>query len=1151
MPIDDLTARAEAVAREYEVTRDRGLLFSAEVDRDAAALWTAVRAVDLDTASSWLEAQFTAGSVALGRLHHLRNRAAGEGRGLADLARALLCLEPVADDYYAVPLDVNTLVGRFTQAEDQAETGAVLLRASAGDGSDPALLDAGILLMAPAARAAPRQGLVRGARMSHLCLAHRRRHERDGTVADLDQAVAAGEESLAIAVAHGEESTEPWSHLAHAFWCRYRLRGDAADLRRVIDLFEQVLDMAGADPTLLSDLGAVYRQHYEHTGEPAHIEHAVGLAERAAALPGGGTDLGVLVGLSRSLLRRHERSGARADLWRAAEIGERVVAALPDDDPERAVHLAAVASVLLERHKHGRALDDVHRAVDLAEQALAALPEGNPQRPDVLRGLAAALHRRHLSTGTGPDLDRAATLGAWALAAIPSDHPGRAGAAMELAGAHLTRYTRTGVLADLAEAIELGEQVVAGAADRLPEWASLLGGAYRQRYRASGDAADLDRAIELGEQALAGTGDSGVALAGRQARLAATYQQRHEHGRGHGGRHADADGGISLERAIDLGEHAVAATPAGHIDLPQRLAALAGARLARHRLTRASADVDAAIDLGERALASVPVGDPGRAGLVAGLCAAYLERLTGGGPPPEPERLRGLAAAVVEAREAAPADRVAAHHAAGALAQAAGNDRLAVTLLDGAAALLPSVAPRQADWADQQHRLGAHVGLVGTGVAAHCAVGDAMGAVEIAELGRGVLLASQANTRADLAGLEERDPRLAERFRWVCERLNTPDFPAGERERWWADHDALLAGIRALPGLGDFLAAPRLADLRSAAAGGYVVLVNAGRGRGDAVIVRADGDPVAVALPDLRPADVEARVAALLGAVDGGLSLAGVLRRRRVVPEVLRWLWDTAVEPIARALRPLCPHDRARVWWLPTGLLSLLPLHAAGRPGEPGALDAMVSSFVPSLRALRDARDRPQATSRRRLTVALHRTPGLPELPGAAREAALLDGPALTDEQATAGRVLSALGQATWAHFACHAVADPVSQADSGLRLHDRTLRLPEIGGLRLAGAELAYLSACSTANHGTRYADEVLHLASAFQFAGFRHVVASLWPLADEVAVTAAQRFYQRLPGTPVADDAASVLHEVTLGLRDEHPDRPDLWAPLVHSGP
>lgn len=117
----------------------------------------------------------------------------------------------------------------------------------------------------------------------------------------------------------------------------------------------------------------------------------------------------------------------------------------------------------------------------------------------------------------------------------------------------------------------------------------------------------------------------------------------------------------------------------------------------------------------------------------------------------------------------------------------------------------------------------------------------------------------------------------------------------------------------------------------------------------------------------------------------------------------------------------------------------------------------------------------------------------------------------------------AALPEATWAHFACHARADLLSPADSGLWLHDGPLRLPEIGALHLPHAELAYLSACSTADHGGRYADETLDIASAFHLAGFRHVIASLWPLNDQIAMQTASAFYRELPDLPSADTAAS----------------------------
>lgn len=62
---------------------------------------------------------------------------------------------------------------------------------------------------------------------------------------------------------------------------------------------------------------------------------------------------------------------------------------------------------------------------------------------------------------------------------------------------------------------------------------------------------------------------------------------------------------------------------------------------------------------------------------------------------------------------------------------------------------------------------------------------------------------------------------------------------------------------------------------------------------------------------------------------------------------------------------------------------------------------------------------------------------------------------------------------------------------------------------------------------------------------------MASLWPLADEFAAEVAHQFYQRLPDIPNADTAAVTLHGVTKELRARFPDRPDLWASMIHSGP
>ncbi len=147
--------------------------------------------------------------------------------------------------------------------------------------------------------------------------------------------------------------------------------------------------------------------------------------------------------------------------------------------------------------------------------------------------------------------------------------------------------------------------------------------------------------------------------------------------------------------------------------------------------------------------------------------------------------------------------------------------------------------------------------------------------------------------------------------------------------------------------------------------------------------------------------------------------------------------------------------------------------------------------------------------------------------------------------------MLAALPAMTWAHFACHARADLRAPSASGLRLYDAALEVPAIARLGLEQAELAYLSACSTAQRSLPHAEESVHLASAFQLAGFRHVIASLWPLSDQLAAVAARSFYQHLPATASADQAAATLNAVTCQLRASQPGRPDLWAGLIHSGP
>jgi len=257
-----------------------------------------------------------------------------------------------------------------------------------------------------------------------------------------------------------------------------------------------------------------------------------------------------------------------------------------------------------------------------------------------------------------------------------------------------------------------------------------------------------------------------------------------------------------------------------------------------------------------------------------------------------------------------------------------------------------------------------------------------------------------------------------------------------------------------------------------------------------------------------------------------------------------------------------------------SGLLSFLPVHAAGRhrtradAAPATVIDRVISSYTPTLRALTHARrsgpatgggeDRP-GDGDQVVAVTMPRTPGASDLPGALAEAAALQQrfpgrvTVLTGPQATYDTVLAALPAGRWAHFACHGASDPSSPSASYLLLTDhrqRPLTVVDVARLRLDDAGLAFLSACSTAQPGRQLADEAIHLASAFQLAGYRHVIATLWPIGDQHAVDLAADIYTTLT-TAGEGDVAGAVHAAVRRMRWRWgKDRPSVWASHIHIG-
>jgi CHAT domain-containing protein len=82
---------------------------------------------------------------------------------------------------------------------------------------------------------------------------------------------------------------------------------------------------------------------------------------------------------------------------------------------------------------------------------------------------------------------------------------------------------------------------------------------------------------------------------------------------------------------------------------------------------------------------------------------------------------------------------------------------------------------------------------------------------------------------------------------------------------------------------------------------------------------------------------------------------------------------------------------------------------------------------------------------------------------------------------------------------------------------------------------------------------DEVIHLAAALQFCGFRSVVGTLWAMIDDDGCGVSEDFYRhmfRTPGgIPNVRDSAEALHLAIQRMRSRRLGL-ERWVQFVHIG-
>lgn len=146
---------------------------------------------------------------------------------------------------------------------------------------------------------------------------------------------------------------------------------------------------------------------------------------------------------------------------------------------------------------------------------------------------------------------------------------------------------------------------------------------------------------------------------------------------------------------------------------------------------------------------------------------------------------------------------------------------------------------------------------------------------------------------------------------------------------------------------------------------------------------------------------------------------------------------------------------------------------------------------------------------------------------------------------ATEDQVRTSDTTATVLHFACHGLLDEAFPLESALALTipeqptagagNGLLQAWEIfEGVRL-DADLVTLSACQTALGAELGGEGLVGLTRAFQYAGARTVVATLWSVSDRITAELMAAFYRRLRG---GEDVAGALRGAQLEILAGRPD-------------
>ncbi|KAK7031350.1 CHAT domain-containing protein [Favolaschia claudopus] len=1008
--------------------------------------------------------------------------------------------------------------------------------------------------------------------VSGLAATLAKRFEYLGTTDDLHRAVSVVRACLASLDEDDVQRITLTLTLADALEKSFNQSGSLPELEEAMDLYRAVIAVRAQEDhsemvVAVANLATAHHSRYERLHEIDDLNSAINMNKVLLSLeenPGRPT---VLNNLANALITRFEETGDQSDLKTSLSYYRDALNINRHNKVDHALALVSMASGLSKSFVSTSRIEDLDEATSYCHQAVSILADGHRHQLAAYDTLANILRQRYRFLGRIRDLEDALVYGRRYLASCRPQDSGRPSALASVADILLQRFHCFCLAGDLEQALNYRlEALKLCPPNHRRQFEYLYGLAFVVLevyilYSANPD--HLEAALENYKQALSLCPEGHCARPRTLSGLAASYSARFKRFQ----RIDDLETGICLLREAI----ALSAAPSDYsyfndlaVDLSIRFDHLGEV-----------ADIKEAIALFARAKDSIPSVHPLQPRLDRHLASAYLKQAKIDSHPV----LVSTAFSFFEASFYSPVSEpwTAVHTLTDWADAAQAHQRRVPFAAYSRAMELMEQSVAATPMANLQHEAlmaapEAWRTIAMDAAAIAIAAGHFSLAVELLERGRAILWTRLRGYRASLERLRDVNDPLATRFENVSKQLEILAFSRSiarntlEPELHFdgmitskrvvqEERETLLNEIRQLEGFEHFMRPVPYKALRCAAEGGPVVLINCSELRCDALILRdhEEPSPFLVQLP-------EATLSGLKELNQEFTKARGRDSSKQLV-SVLRTLWKTVVQPIVMKLQALKVPHKTRIWWCPTSFLCNFPLHAAGMYTklEPDANlpNLFISSYTPTLCALIQARidKRPNAHDHIQALVIGHSTADLPAVEPEIAEIRAL-GPfvnTLVEEAATPLRVLGALQQHSYMHFACHAIQRQ-KPFESAFHLHDGELQLLDIVQARLPRADFAFLSACSTAVGDSVTPDEAIHLAAAMQFAGFRSVVGTLWKMADEDGPFVAREFYGHIfrAGAAAADytDAAAALHGAVRALRKKDPQSISRWINFIHVG-